>query len=138
MSFGLKYSHLKAFKLTAGPASIRGSNYTVFTVPLKGHSYSADIGFYIPMRKNLEFILSAGLGQAKLVTGFAGVDGINQVTKKYKDVSVNVKNVGFGVDYYISPTFVFSAGMLRSKYEDFGITLDPAGSANLLAKKMKI
>ena len=31
-----------------------------------------------------------------------------------------------------------SAGMMRSKYEDFGITLDPAGSANLLAKKMKI
>jgi hypothetical protein len=46
--------------------------------------------------------------------------------------------MGFGVDYYLSPTFVFSAGMMRSEYEDFGITLGPAGSANLLAKEMKI
>jgi hypothetical protein len=46
--------------------------------------------------------------------------------------------MGVGVDYYLSPTLVFSAGMTRSEYEDFGITLDPAGSANLLAKEMKI
>ena len=138
VSLGLKYSKLKAFKLKASPASIAGFNYNVFTVPVTGHSYSADIGFHIPIRDNLEFVLSAGLGQAELMTGFAGVDGTNSVDRKYKNISVGVKNMGVGVDYYLSPTLVFSAGMMRSEYEDFGITLDPAGSANLLAKEMKI
>ena len=138
VSFGLKYSKLKAFELKASPASIGGSNYTVFTVPVTGHSYAADIGFHIPIRENLELVLSAGLGQAEFMTGFAGVDGTDSVDKKYRNVSVGVKNMGLGVDYYLSPTVVFSAGMMRSKYEDFGITLEPAGSANLLAKKMKI
>ena len=68
----------------------------------------------------------------------AGVDGTDSVDRKYKNISVGVKNMGVGVDYYLSPTLVFSAGMMRSEYEDFGITLDPAGSANLLAKEMKI
>ena len=72
------------------------------------------------------------------MTGFAGVDGTYSVDRKYKNISVDVKNMRFGVDYYLSPTFVFSAGIMRSEYEDFGITLDPAGSANLLAKEMKI
>ena len=107
-------------------------------MPVTGHSYAADIGFHIPIRENLELVLSAGLGQAELMTGFAGVDGTDSVDKKYRNVSVGVRNMGLGVDYYLSPTVVFSAGMMRSKYEDFGITLDPAGSANLLAKKMKI
>ena len=98
----------------------------------------ADIGFHIPIRDNLEFILSAGLGQAELMTGFAGVDGTHSVDRKYKNISVGVKNMGVSVDYYLSPTLVFSAGMIRSEYEDFGITLDPAGSANLSAKEMKI
>ena len=138
VSLGLKYSKLKAFKLKASPASIAGLNYNVFTVPVTGHSYSADIGFHIPIRDNLEFVLSAGLGQAELMTGFAGVDGTDSVDRKYKNISVGVKNMGVGVDYYLSPTLVFSAGMMRSEYEDFGITLDPAGSANLLAKEMKI
>jgi peptidoglycan-associated lipoprotein len=138
VSLGLKYSKLKAFKLKASPASIAGFNYNVFTVPVTGHSYSADIGFHIPIRDDLEFVLSAGLGQAELMTGFAGVDGTHSVDRKYKNISVGVKNMGVGVDYYLSPTLVFSAGMTRSEYEDFGITLDPAGSANLLAKEMKI
>ena len=138
VSLGLKYSKLTAFKLKASPASIAGFNYNVFTVPVTGYSYSADIGFHIPIRDSLEFVLSAGLGQAELMTGFAGVDGTDSVDRKYKNISVGVKNMGFGVDYYLSPTFVFSAGMMRSEYEDFGITLDPAGSANLLAKEMKI
>jgi hypothetical protein len=138
VSLGLKYSKLKAFKLKASPASIAGFNYNFFTVPVTGHSYSADIGFHIPIRDNLEFVLSAGLGQAELMTGFAGVDGTDSVDRKYKNISVGVKNMGVGVDYYLSPTLVFSAGMMRSEYEDFGITLDPAGSANLLAKEMKI
>ena len=138
VSLGLKYSKLKAFKLKASPASIAGFNYNFFTVPVTGHSYSADIGFHIPIRDNLEFVLSAGLGHAELMTGFAGVDGTDSVDRKYKNISVGVKNMGVGVDYYLSPTLVFSAGMMRSEYEDFGITLDPAGSANLLAKEMKI
>jgi peptidoglycan-associated lipoprotein len=138
VSLGLNYSRLKAFKLKASPASIAGFNYNFFTVPVTGHSYSADIGFHIPIRDNLEFVLSAGLGQAELMTGFAGVNGTDSVDRKYKNISVGVKNMGVGVDYYLSPTLVFSAGMMRSEYEDFGITLDPAGSANLFAKEMKI
>ena len=138
VSLGLKYSKLKAFKLKASPASIAGFNYNFFTMAVTGHSYSTDIGFHIPIRDNLEFVLSAGLGQAELMTGFAGVDGTDSVDRKYKNISVGVKNMGVGVDYYLSPTLVFSAGMMRSEYEDFGITLDPAGSANLLAKEMKI
>ena len=58
------------------------------------HSCSAEIRFHIPIRDRLEFILSAGLGQAELMTGFASVDGTDSVDRKYKNISVGVKNMG--------------------------------------------
>ena len=43
-----------------------------------------------------------------------------------------------GLDFYLFSTLALSTGLMQSKYDDFGITIDTAGTANVTAKNMKI
>ena len=66
------------------------------------------------------------------------MNGTDSVDKMYTNSDVKFTRLGAGVDFYLSPTLILSTALMQSKYDDFGITLDPAGSANLTAKNMKI
>ena len=136
---GFAYANYRPFKLKGSPATIGGTNYTFFEVPVKGHSYFVDASMYVPVSKNsVDFSLTAGLGTAKLITGYAGVDGTDSVDKFYTNSAVKFTRYGAGLDFYLSPTLTLSTGLVQSKYEDFGITIDTAGTANVIAKNMKI
>ena len=133
------YADHRSFKLKGSPATIGGTNYSFFEVPVRGHSYSLDASLYVPISKNFaDFSVTAGVGTAKFTTGFAGVNGTDSVDKMYTNSDVKFTRLGAGVDFYLSPTLILSTALMQSKYDDFGITLDPAGSANLTAKNMKI
>ena len=43
-----------------------------------------------------------------------------------------------GLNFYLSPTLALSTGLMQSKYDDFGITIDTASTVNVNAKNMKI
>ena len=43
-----------------------------------------------------------------------------------------------GLNFYLSPTLALSTGLMQSKYDDFGITIDTASTVNVTAKNMKI
>ena len=59
---------------------------------------------YVPIRKNsVDFSLTAGLGTAKLITGYAGVDGTDSVDKFYTNSDVKFTRYGAGLDFYLSP-----------------------------------
>ena len=136
---GFAYANYRPFKLKGSPATIGGTNYSFFEVPVKGHSYFVDGSIYVPIRKNsIDFSLTAGLGTAKLITGYAGVDGTDSVDKFYTNSAVKFTRHGAGLDFYLSPTLILSTGLVQSKYDDFGITIDTAGTANVTAKNMKI
>jgi len=138
-AIGFAYANFRPFKLKGSPATIGGTNYSFFEVPVKGHSYFVDGSIYVPIRKNsIDFSLTAGLGTAKLITGYAGVDGTNSVTNFYTNSAVNFTRYGAGLDFYLSPSLILSTGLTQSKYDDFGITIDTAGTANVTAKNMKI
>ena len=138
-AIGFAYANYRPFKLKGSPATIGGTNYSFFEVPVKGHSYFVDGSIYVPIRKNsIDFSLTAGLGTAKLITGYAGVDGTNSVTNFYTNSAVNFTRYGAGLDFYLSPSLILSTGLMQSKYDDFGITIDTAGTANVTAKNMKI
>ena len=138
-AIGFAYANYRPFKLKGSPATIGGTNYSFFEVPVKGHSYFVDGSIYVPIRKNsVDFSLTAGLGTAKLITGYAGVDGTDSVTDFYTNSAVKFTRYGAGLDFYLSPTLILSTGLVQSKYDDFGITIDTAGTANVTAKNMKI
>ena len=138
-AIGFAYANYRPFKLKGSPATIGGTNYSFFEVPVKGHSYFVDGSIYVPIRKNsVDFSLTAGLGTAKLITGYAGVDGTDSVTNFYTNSAVNFTRYGAGLDFYLSPSLILSTGLVQSKYDDFGITIDTAGTANVTAKNMKI
>ncbi len=138
-AIGFAYANYRPFKLKGSPATIGGTNYSFFEVPVKGHSYFVDGSIYVPIRKNsVDFSLTAGLGTAKLITGYAGVDGTDSVTNFYTNSAVKFTRYGAGLDFYLSPTLILSTGLVQSKYDDFGITIDTAGTANVTAKNMKI
>ena len=138
-ALGFAYSNYRPFKLKGSPATIGGTNYSFFEVPVKGHSYFVDASMYVPIYKNtIDFYLTTGLGTAKLITGYAGVDGTNSVDKFYTNSAVKFTRYGAGLDFYLSPTLTLSTGLMQSKYENFGITIDTAGTANVTAKNMRI
>ena len=61
---------------------------------MKGHSYFVDASTYVPIRENsIDFSLTAGLGTAKLITGYAGVDGTNSADKFYTNSAVNLQGM---------------------------------------------
>jgi len=138
-AIGFAYANYRPFKLKGSPATISGTNYSFFEVPVKGHSYFVDGSMYVPMRKNsIDFSLTAGLGTAKLITGYAGVDGTNSFTNFYTNSAVNFTRYGAGLDFYLSPSLILSTGLIQSKYDDFGITIDTAGTANVTVRNMRI
>ena len=138
-AIGVAYANYRPFKLKGSPATLGGSDYSFFEVPVKGHSYFVDASMYVPIRKNsIDFSLTAGLGTAKLITGYAGVNGTDSVDKFYTNSAVKFIRYGGGLDFYLSPNLILSAGLIQSKFDDFGITIDPAGTANVIAKNMKI
>ena len=138
-AIGFAYANFRPFKLKGSPATIGGTNYSFFEVPVKGHSYFVDASMYVPIWKNsIDFSLTAGLGTAQLITGYAGVNGTDSVDKFYTNSAVKFTRYGGGLDFYLSPTLILSTGLMQSKFDDFGITIDPAGTANVTAKNMKI
>ena len=138
-AIGVAYANYRPFKLKGSPATLGGSDYSFFEVPVKGHSYFVDASMYVPILKNsIDFSLTAGLGTAKLITGYAGVNGTDSVDKFYTNSAVKFTRYGGGLDFYLSPTLILSTGLMQSKFDDFGITIDPAGTANVTAKNMKI
>ena len=76
------------------------------------------------------------MGTAKLITGYAGVDGTSSVDKFYTNSAVKFTRYGADLDFYLSPTLISSTGLTQSKYDDFGVTIDTAGTANVTAKNM--
>ena len=134
----LVYANYRPFKLKGSPATIGGTNYSFFEVPVKGHSYFVDASMYVPIRESSIDFSYAGLGTAKLITGCAGVDGTNSVDKFYTNSAVKFTRYGASLDFYLSPTLALSTGLMQSKYDDFGITIDTAGTANVTAKNMNI
>ena len=138
-AIGFAYANYRPFKLKGSPATIGGTNYSFFEVPVKGHSYFVDASMYVPIRQNsIDFHLTTGMGTAKLITGYAGVNGTDSVDKFYTNSAVKFTRYGAGLDFYLSPTLTLSTGLMQSKFDDFGITIDPAGTANVTAKNMKI
>ena len=76
---------------------------------MKGHSYFVDASVYVPIRKSsIDFSLTAGLGTAKLITGYAGVDGTSSVDKFYTNSAVKFTRYGASLDFYLSPTLALS------------------------------
>ncbi len=138
-AIGLAYANYRPFKLGGSPATIDGTNYSFFEVPVKGHSYFVDASMYIPISRNsVDFSLTAGMGTAKLITGHASADGTDTVDKFYTNSAVKFTRYGAGLDFYLSPSLTLTTGLMQSKYEDFGITVDTAGTANVTAKNMRI
>ena len=93
------------------------------------------LSMYVPIGQNSarDFSLTIGLGTAKLITGYAPWMAATLLTIFMTNSAVNFAWYEAGLDFYLSQT-----GLMQSKFDDFGITIDPAGSANLTAKKLKI
>ena len=132
-AIGFAYANYRPFKLKGSPATIGGTNYSFFEVPVKGHSYFVDGSIYVPIRKNSVDFSLTWAGNCKINYRLCWCGWHNKLPI-FIQIQSELYKVWSWFGFLLVAILILSTGLMQSKYDDFGITIDTAGTANVMPK----